>query len=375
MRALHFGRFFRPYFGGLERHVLLLLRGLSKQIPVSNVVAANRCWGDVVRADGFDVFRVPSFGTIAGTAIAPSMPIVARRLVKEYGFDIVHLHLPDPLAHLSAMCLPSSVKLVLSWHSDVVRQRRLLQVYHPFLQKLLARADAIIGATPNHLSSSTQLPQWCREKYVTIPYGIDYESWWKDSYLSRAAEIRRQYGNRNLIFAVGRHVYYKGYEYLIRAMAKVDDSVLVLGGCGPMLDWHRKLVRKLRLEHRVKLPGRLSEEELRSHYHAADVFCLPSVEPSEAFGIVQLEAMGCRKPIVCCHLGNGVNYVHVDSETGIAVPPRDPAALGNALNRLNADPKERARLGDGGYRRATQKFTLPGMCEGTLSVYRRILGQ
>jgi rhamnosyl/mannosyltransferase len=135
------------------------------------------------------------------------------------------------------------------------------------------------------------------------------------------------------------------------------------------------LARSLRVEKRLDIIGRIPEEDLPAYYHACDVYCMPSVEPAEAFGIVQLEAMAAGKPVVCCKLGNGVNYVNLDGETGIAVLPKDASALAAALRRLQADPALRKRLGEQGRRRAFAEFSLEKMRDGTLAVYREVLSQ
>jgi len=375
MKALHFGRFYSSYFGGLERHVALLLSGLAKRMYVDNIVAADRWRGDVVRGDGYDVYRVGSFGVLAGIAMSPTMPLVARKLWQKHRYDVVHLHLPDPLADVCTYALPKSVRLVLSWHSDIVRQQQLFQLYRPLLDRLIARADAVIGATPKHFSSSRQLSQKWARKYCVVPYGIDYDVLWRPAYIERAAEIRRGVGGRKVIFAVGRHVYYKGFEYLIHAMRSVENAVLILGGSGPLFERNRLLIKEQGLDRRIVLTGRLNDDELRSHYHACDVFCMPSVEPSEAFGIVQLEAMGCKKPVVCCELNNGVTYVNRHGQTGWVVPPRNSEALASALNGLLSDESMRRALGEAGFNRARENFSIDSMCQGTYKVYESILGK
>ena len=127
------------------------------------------------------------------------------------------------------------------------------------------------------------------------------------------------------------------------------------------------------LVERVLFTGRIPEEALPAYYHAADVYCLPSVEPSEAFGLVQLEAMACRKPVICCELNNGVSYVNQHEVTGLVVPPRYCHALAWALNELLSDEPKRKNMGEAGYARAHSEFTLERMREGTLQVYRQVL--
>ncbi|HSH07535.1 MAG TPA: glycosyltransferase, partial [Burkholderiales bacterium] len=187
--------------------------------------------------------------------------------------------------------------------------------------------------------------------------------------------IRGRFGGGFLIFALGRHVYYKGFEFLIRALARVPGAALALGGQGPLTAELQRIAREAGVAERVHFVGRIPDKDLPAWYHACDVFCLPSVEPAEAFGIVQVEAMACGKPVVCCQLDNGVNWVNRDGETGFAVPPADPVALAGALARLQQDATLRARLGEAGRGRAFGEFTSAAMARGTLRVYREVLSR
>lgn len=374
MKALHFGRFYHANFGGLERHVALLLRGLTRSMHVDNLVASEDLSTHRIEVDGYRVYKVPSLGLMAGMAICPTMPWWARRLQRQERYEIAHLHFPDPMSHIAALALPRDVRLVVSWHSDIVRQKNLLKLYRPLLDRIVARADAIIAGTPLHFSSSTQLGACTNPgRLHVVPYGIDFSPFEKPEAFAAGKVLRARFAGRHLIFAIARHVYYKGLEYLVRAMSQVKpDTVLLLGGQGPLTENLKALARSLRLEERVVFLGRIAEEELPAHFHAADVFCMPSVEPSEAFGHVQVEAMACGKPIVCCDLQNGVNYVNQHGVTGLLVPPRDPDALGRALNRLLDDDHLRTKMGQAAYARAKREFTLENMWNGTLRVYREI---
>jgi rhamnosyl/mannosyltransferase len=298
-----------------------------------------------------------------------------RKLHRQEHYDIAHLHFPDPMSHLAALTLPREVKLVISWHSDIVRQRNWLRLYRPLLDRIVARADAIIAATPLHFSSSTQLGA-CHDpaRRFVVPYGIDFAPFTTPSAASAGARLKAQLGKRPIIFAIGRHVYYKGFEFLIEAMRTVvDDALLVLGGSGPLTASLKSFASSLSLQNRVLFTGRIPDDALPAYYHAADVFCLPSVEPSEAFGLVQVEAMACHKPVVSCELGNGVTYVNRHGTTGLVVPPRNPEALANAINMLLADVGLRHRMGEAGHARAMEEFTAAHMCTSTLAVYESLL--
>jgi rhamnosyl/mannosyltransferase len=373
IRVLTFGRFADDNFGGLERYVFELGRALEVEVSFVNIVARRGAPPDAPMA-GETVYARP-IASVGDTPVCPTMPLHALRRHWRTPFDIAHLQFPaDPMAHLAYELLPRSVKRVITWHSDIVRQQGLLTLYRPLLNRSLRRADAIIAPTPAHISSSRQLdPVRDTARLHIVPFGFDLTRFRERPAL--ADEIRARRAGRFLLFALGRHVYYKGFEFLIRALASVPQATLALGGQGPLTGELQRIARVAGVAERVDFVGRIPDRDLPAWYHACDVFCLPSVEPAEAFGIVQVEAMACGKPVLCCQLNNGVNWVNRDGETGLAVPPADPAALAGALEQLRGDGALRARLGEEGRRRAYSVFSAEAMARGTLAVYREVLSR
>jgi rhamnosyl/mannosyltransferase len=373
IRVLTFGRFADDNFGGLERYVFELGRALEGEVSFVNIVARRGARPDV-RMAGETVYARP-IASPGDTPVCPTMPLHALRRHWRTPFDIVHLQFPaDPMAHMAYELLPRPVKRVIGWHSDIIRQQGLLKLYRPFLNHSLRRADAIIAATPAHISSSEQLSV-VRDtaRFRVVPYGFDLARFRDRPAL--AEQIRRRHPGRFLLFALGRHVYYKGFEFLIRALAGLPEAVLALGGQGPLTAELQRIAREAGVADRVDFVGRIPDRELPAWYHACDVFCLPSVEPAEAFGIVQVEAMASGRPVLCCRLDNGVNWVNRDGETGLAVPPGDVAALVEALKRLQEDPALRAKLGEEGRKRAHSVFSAEAMARATLAVYREVLSR
>jgi rhamnosyl/mannosyltransferase len=373
LRVLHLGKFDGDV-GGIERYLRALLGGLPADIVAVNLVANDVARTDEHRQYRYLTVRAASHGIVASVAVAPSMPLIARRLHHEHRFDIVHLHFPDPLGQLTAMTLPRSVKRVISWHSDIIKQRTALAVYRPLLSAFVRNADAIIGATPQHFSSSQQMapgkPGQLRE---VIPYGFDPGALgWSDAARATRARLAQERGGRPSIFTVGRHVYYKGFDVLIRAMRAVDAE-LWIGGRGPLTESLRRAAQESGVADRVRFLGFIPDAELIAYYDACDVFCMPSTERAEQFGLVQLEAMHCGKPVVATRLGTGVEYVTLDEVTGLLVKPGDEQALAQALNRLLGDPALRARLGEAGRRRVAEEFSVRQMVDRTVALYRRLV--
>ncbi|HUG93327.1 MAG TPA: glycosyltransferase, partial [Planctomycetaceae bacterium] len=279
MRILQIGKFYPPPYGGIETVVATLVHELRHDVETDLVVANDKRRGEMIERDGYRVYKLPRLLQLAGTPICPTMPLLVRRLFRRSRHQLVHLHFPNPMAHLAAWVLPRDVPVVISWHSDIARQRRLLRLYQPSLRHLLARAAAVVAATPKSFSSSSQLDgcvDACRR--FVVPYGLDTSRFsvhgrWQGS----TERLRRRWPGKSLVFSIGRHVRYKGFEYLVRAMAGVDSAVLLLGGTGPLTSELKAAAHTAGVQNRVEFLGSVPEQELPLYYAAADVFCLPSV--------------------------------------------------------------------------------------------------
>jgi rhamnosyl/mannosyltransferase len=288
------------------------------------------------------------------------------RGIRESGADIVHLHLPNPAAVLAYLASGHRGRLVVSYHSDVVRQRFLAAAFEPFLQWLLRRAEAIIVATPNYLDSSPALARH-RDRCIVIPYGVsDTEFQATDA---EVAALRQRYGDR-IVLGVGRLVYYKGFEHIIDAMTEIEGHLLIVGD-GPLRPELEARAVARGISDRVTFLGMV--ERTAPFYHVADVFVLASVARSEAFGIVQLEAMACGTPVVNTRLASGVPYVSRHGETGITVPPGDPVALAAAVNRILGDSALRHLYGSAARVRVRDVFDQDDMGERMLELYELVL--
>ena len=325
-------------------------------------------------AGSYRMVEVATLGTFFSTAISPMQVIKAMQMHRQQPFDVVHLHFPNPLAHLASFLLPANIKRVITWHSDIIRQKRLLAMYLPFLKRIALRADALIAATPAHFTSSTQIPvDLPATKRYVIPYGRDFSDLELtpstaeicDS-LKAKAKLMSESGH--IVFALGRHVYYKGFDVLIEAMQNIDAQ-LILGGDGPLRAELQEQAERLGVAHKVTFTGSIPEAELAAYFNACDVFCLPSVEQSEAFGLVQLEAMACGKPVICTQLDNGVNVVNQAGVTGLAVPVRDVTALTEALNTLLNNDALRTKLGQQAQVHAISGYSLTAMSNSHVALY------
>src|ERR1043165_1087128 len=174
--VLHLGKFSSEQAGGIETFVDTLLLGLSLDFNLCNLVANNTFKNKVIRQAGYIEYSAALMGIFARTPFCPTMPYYIKKLYQQYRFSIVHLHLPNPMAHLASEILPVSVKRIISWHSDVIRQKKLLQIYQPFVNRLLNQASAVIVSTPYLAEHSTQIKA-ARDRNLIriIPFGIDFD--------------------------------------------------------------------------------------------------------------------------------------------------------------------------------------------------------
>lgn len=365
LRVLHVGKYYPPRMGGIEVHLEALCGELQRHLEVEVVVANDALRGTSGMVKGVRVSRV---GTLFDLANAPVCPGLVRK-IREVGADIVHIHLPNPNAILAYLASGHRGRLVVTYHSDIVRQKVLGWAFWPFLRRALDRSAALIATSPNYVETSPVLSAY-RDRCQVIPYGIAVEQFQRCNG-AMVERIREQYGPR-IVISVGRLVYYKGFEYLIRAMAAVRGRLLIVGDGLLRADLQRE-ARARGVADRVVFLGEMDNQDIIPYYHAADVFALASIARSEAFGIVQLEAMACGKPVVNTRLASGVPFVSVDGVTGLTVPPADPEALSGAINLLLDDPGLRAEYGRAARRRVQQEFSLQKMVHRTLQLYSDVM--
>jgi glycosyltransferase involved in cell wall biosynthesis len=365
MRVLHLGKFYPPFRGGIESHLQALCRELTKSITVNVIVANETARLLASEIDQVKVRRLPRLFNLGASPVCPTMPGEIRNTRA----DIIHLHLPNPLAALAYLASGHRGRLVITWHSDIVRQQTMARMLGPLDNAILRRTSALIASSPNYVDSSAILSR-NRDLCRVIPFGIDANSF-RPRDAEIAAKIRRRYGPR-IVLAVGRMVYYKGFEYLIRAMASVNGHLLLVGE-GPLQAKLERQAFEAGVRDRITFLGRVSQDEVIGYYHAADVFAMPSIARSEAFGIAQLEAMACGKPVVNTRLLSGVPFVSLDGVTGITVTPADAGELASAINRLLDDPGLREKYGAAAAQRARTEFSIETMVDRTLQLYREVI--
>ncbi len=369
MKVLQFGKFYPPCFGGIERVIEEFTEGLNMYGVSSDVLCANTALRstheikELTKNISYQIFRSASFGKLASTAMSPSLVVLLKRLSQQY--DIIHIHHPDPLAALALYIVRPKAKVVLHWHSDIIQQKHLLKMYHPLLLWLINRSDLIIGATNEHLQHS-DYREFFGSKSVVIPYALTPKQGETIPNLLEKDKFN--------IFSVGRLVYYKGFEYLIDCAHYLDECFKIsIGGDGALRNVLQKRIINANLEKKVVLLGGVSQNELYSYYQSCDIFVLPSIYRSEMFGLVQLEAMSFKKPVISCNVEkSGIAYVNQHQKSGLLVPPKDSKALARAFLQLYNNSFEYHQLAQGAAQRV-QEFLPQNIIPKLIAAYQSIL--
>ena len=359
--------YYPPVKGGIEGHINLLACGLRERcIDVEVLVSNTRPSLERGLVEGIRVTKVPELGRLASAPINVTFPYWLKKLGRDA--DVLHFHFPNPTAELSYLISRLNGKVVVTYHSDIIRQARLRLLYTPFLTKFLESTQTIVATSPNYVRSSPVLTRF-RKKCRIVPLGIDlskFTIWPEDAPM--VASIRRAYGSRIVLF-IGRFRYYKGIHVLVEAMNWVKGKLLLIGA-GPLETELRAQASASKAGQKIVFLGEVSDTEKVAYLRTCDLLVLPSILRSEAFGIVLLEAMACAKPVISTELGTGTSFVNQHLKTGIVVPPGDVQAMAHAINHLLAKPELREKYGTAGRERVEQCFAKDKMLDSIIKIYQ-----
>jgi len=372
MNVLFLYKDYHPVLGGIENHIRLLGQGLRAEGVDARVLVTNTGPNTVRQTiDGVPVIKTGRQAHILSTPISFRFFKELPRAAAEA--DLVHLHTPYPPAELAQLLLGRKKPFVITYHSDIVRQKLSGKLYVPLQRLVLKRTTLIAVSSPAYVESSTFLrPN--SHKCRLVNFGIDMQRFTETRQIRASARrLCSRFDDRPLLLFIGRLRHYKGVDVLIRAMRSVNEAHLLIVGDGPMRRDLQTLAGAQQLADRITFLGECSEPEALAARHAAQLFLLPSTNRAEALGIVQLEAMACRLPVICTELGTGTSYVNRHEETGLVVPPNDPTALSAAINRLLSDANLRTQMGAAGRKRVEDQFALPVMIRKTVSLYNEAL--
>lgn len=352
-KILQINKFYYPWLGGVETVVKDIADSLNGQPDwqVDVLVCQAKGRRAVESINGATVYRAASYGKLLGMPVSLDFFHLLKKLWNDY--DQVIIHHPFPLVNLALPFLPKK-PLVIWYHCDIVRQKISKLPFLPFINYGLHQAKLILASSQRLIDFSKPLGRY-KNKCRVVYFGLkldDYQL--NETIKSQAQTIHQQYAvNNKLILSVGRLVYYKGFEYLIAAMKDNNYGLLIVGQ-GPEEAKLRQLIGHHNLGDRVKIIPAVADT--RPYYAASDLFVLPSCANSEAFGIVQLEAMAYDKPVINTALPTGVPEVSLNGQTGLTVPPQDSAALATAIEKILDNPELAKGYGQAAGQRLAKVF-------------------
>lgn len=336
---------------GIEPEVLYLSsRGAARNEPVANHLTHRAKLDLHVASTGFSLSAFKDFAELARKA------------------DIVHFHFPWPYMDLVHFATRLNKPTVVSYHSDIVKQKWLLKLYQPLMNRFFSSVDRIVASSPNYAAHSPVLTQF-KDKVSIIPYGLDRSTYPKAS-AEKLAYWRQRLGERFFLF-VGALRYYKGLDYLLEA-ARISGLPVVIMGGGFLEQQLRQQASDAGLSQ-VQFLGGLPDEDKVALLELCYAFTFPSHLRSESFGISLLEAAMYGKPLISCEMGSGTTFINLADQTGLVVPPRDAPALAQAMQQLWDDPAQAQAMGAAAQQRFENVFTASAMANAYAELYRSLL--
>lgn len=370
MRVLHFYKTYYPdSLGGIEQVIRQLCVGTSRLGVTNQVLSLSRQKNLAPYVfEGTEVHRVPLDFEIASNACSLAAIGQLARMAREA--DVVHYHFPWPFMDLAHFMARVNKPSLVTYHSDIVRQKHLLRLYQPLKHRFLNSVDTIVATSPNYMASSAVLDRY-RDKTRVITYGLD-----RDTYPEPAPELldqwRARVGDKFFLF-VGVLRYYKGLHILLDAVEHLDYPVVIVGA-GPIEQELKAHAARLGLSH-VHFVGALDDADKVALLKLCYAVAFPSHLRSEAFGISLLEGAMFGKPMISSEIGTGTTYINIDNETGLVVPPSSPQALAGAMRTLWDNPALAAEMGRRAAQRYRELFTSEQMAASYTALYRELVAR
>ncbi|MDH1341706.1 glycosyltransferase family 4 protein [Ectopseudomonas oleovorans] len=368
MKVLHFYKTYYPdSYGGVQQVIYQLAEGTAEYGVESDVLFLSQSEERYAVPMGHHHIHSSRLNfEVASTGF--SWEVIARFRKIAAQADIIHYHFPWPFMDLVHFVSGVKKSVVVSYHSDIVKQKYLLQLYKPLMHLFLRRADAIVAASPAYIEHSSVLKQY-REKTHVITYGLD-ESSYPVADAALLDSWRAKLPERFFLF-VGAFRYYKGLHFLLQAAARNGLPVVLVGADGVEAELRQQAL-DLGLSN-IIFTGALSDADKVALLQLCTAFVFPSYLPSEAFGISLLEAAMYSKPMISCEIGTGTTYINIANETGLVVPPANVQALADAMQKLWDSPALCERFGQNARTRFEQQFTSAGMAKSCADLYTNLL--
>ena len=366
IKVTQVSRFAPPHIGGIEAVIEQINESLLNEEFEKEVFCCSNTEKSSIEK-GVKYNRFKYLFDFAANSISPQLFFGMIGLKT----DIIHFHMPVIqnvviwfiLYHLGLLRYK---KMFITYHGAIVGYDKFMKPFWGLYKYFYKKADKIHVLSPNVIESDSILTPY-RDKCVIVPYGIDTNI---ELYEDEVQKIKEQYSNKKIILCCGRLVKFKGFQYVIEAMKNVENAILLIMGDGPLMNSFNAYIDENNLKNKVILLGAVSDKKQKEiYYQACDIFVLSSIQTSESFGIVQLEAMKYGKPIINTNLGTGVNYVSIHEETGLTVEPRNPEQLADAINKLINNEELKLQYGQKAKKRINDLFKVESLKQQYKELY------
>ncbi|MDL2404341.1 glycosyltransferase family 4 protein [Rhizobium calliandrae] len=367
MRVLHFFKTYWPdTFGGVERTIHAIVNGVARHDIQSDVLSLSKMpEKNTVDFHGHMAHKAKLDFEFASTGF--SREAFGRFQELSRKVDIVHYHFPWPMMDIVHLATPPGKPTVVTYHSDIVKQKFLLKLYGPVMHRFLGSVDAIVATSPNYLATSEVLQRY-KDKIAVIPLGLDAADYRRASEQDKT-HWRARFAKPFFLF-VGVLRYYKGVHILLEAARQTASDIVIVGE-GPMEASLKKYAQEHSLRN-VFFLGALPDTDKAALLELCAGVVFPSNLRSEAFGLSLVEAAMFGKPMVSCEIGTGTSFVNQHGKTGYVVPPNDPSALAKAMERFVTDGEAAASLGTAARLRYEECFTAEHMGDAYAALYKRL---
>ncbi len=367
IKIVQVARFAKPHIGGIEEVIEQINSSLPDDKYQKEVICCSNTEKSSVE-NRVKYTRCPYLFDFAANSISPQL-FFKMMFLKT---DIIHFHMPVIqnviiwfiLYHLGLL---KYKKLIITYHGAIIGYDKYMKPFWGIYRYFYSKADKIHVLSPNVIDSDPILTLY-KEKCEIISYGIDTSV---DNNTEEVQKIKNLYPNKKIILCCGRLVNFKGFQYVIQAMKNIDDAILFIIGDGPLLDSFNTYITENHLKDKIVLLGSISDNQLKEiYYQVCDIFVLASIQTSESFGIVQLEAMKYGKPIINTNLKTGVNYVSIDKETGITIESKNVEQLVSAIKELFNNDEQRMQYGRNAKKRVETLFDIKKIKEEYKNLYK-----
>lgn len=367
MRILHFYRNALPEtIGGIEQFIDQITQGTTALGVKNTVLSLSKQLSSRNSTKGYELYTAKRNFEIASNGFSWQAINMYKKLVSQA--DLIHYHFPWPFADLVHLIVSPQIPSIITYHSDIVRQKLLLKLYNPIKIRFLNSVDHIVATSPNYLQSSTVLQSF-NYKTSVIPIGINRENYPSPN-LDRVSFFKEQYGKRFFLF-IGAFRYYKGLEFILEAAERINYPIVITGS--GHLDHKLKVMAQQKKLKNIFFTGIISDENKCALLQACYGLIFPSQFRSEAFGISLLEAAMFSKPLISCEIGTGTSYVNIHNETGLVIPPSNSQALVNAMSWLWMHPQNAMQMGQKAKNRYELLFTAKKMSQSYFDLYSNVI--